>query len=230
MDCSKPVIVVPATTARMRTPGAVMSGFSRLKLPAGPRELKAPSASGSFWMTIDGNGMPAVVVPGFAFAKSRNALPSDCRMPNAGIVVSGTDGMMPPAALLAITTATAPAAVALATFSENGQVPRRITTIAPSSESAGYGFGKQPSAAESMPALTTSGEVPGMAVSCATPLLPGFVITGPGGSGTGCGPVTSSTVRKSPRPCCDAAVDDTHGSRWPMVFGPGPLLPAEAAT
>ena len=54
-----------------------------------------------------------------------------------GIVVPGTDGTMTPAALLAMTTATAPAADALFTLIANEQVPRRITAIPPAKVLAG---------------------------------------------------------------------------------------------
>src|SRR5690606_6749196 len=215
-----------ATAARMRTPGAVTSGLSRSKLPAGPRELKAPSASTWLVSTIAGYGMPAVTA-GLAAAKSRSASASACSIPNAGIVVPGTDGISAPAALLATTTATAPAAAALSTLMVNEQEPRRTTAMAPAK--APSGSAAQASSTESIRGLTTSGVSPGTAACWLTPLLPGFISMAASASGTGCGPVTSSTTTKSPRPCCDAAVDDTQGSTCPSVFGAGPLLPAEAA-
>ena len=58
-------------------------------------------------------------------------------MPNAGMVVPGTLGKMPPGALFAMTTATAPAAAALLVLIENEQEPRRITAMAPVNVPAG---------------------------------------------------------------------------------------------
>ena len=144
------------------------------------------------------------------------------------MVVPGTDGVSPPSALLAMTTAIAPAAAALLVLIAKLQPPRRTTAIAPAKAPAENAA--QPSLALSMPALTRSGVVPGMAALCATPLVPSVRISGDSGSGTGAGPVTDINTAKLPRPCCAAAVEPTHGSRWPIVFGPGPLLPAEAAT
>ena len=54
-------------------------------VPAGPRELKPASWSGVFVIISGGYGIRTVAV-GFAAAKSRTALASDCSMPNAGIV------------------------------------------------------------------------------------------------------------------------------------------------
>src|SRR5690606_12136994 len=133
---SKPVMVVPATAASTRTPGAVTSGLSRSKLPAGPRELDAASTSGWLVNMIAGYGIPALTAS-LPAAKSRRASPSAWRMPKAGTVVPGTEGMTPPAALLAITTATAPAAAALSTLIVNEQPPRRTTAIAPAKLSGG---------------------------------------------------------------------------------------------
>ena len=112
--------------------------------------------------------------------------------------------------------------------SERGKiVPRRITAIAPANVFAGYAA--QPSSTPLMPALMRSGVVPGIDAVNATPPVPSLISTGASGSGTGAGPVRSRASANAPRPCCAAAVDDTQGSRWPIVFGPGPLLPAEDA-
>ena len=127
-------------------------------------------------------------------------------------------------------TAMAPADEALLVFSLNEQVPRRITTIAPVNEPAGYGVAMQPSAVPAMPALMISGVVPGIVAENATPPVPLFNTTGCRFAGTGDGPVTCISVPKPPRPCWEAAVADVHGSRWLRVLAPGPLLPAEAAT
>src|SRR5690606_33025929 len=168
------------------------------------------------------------VAAGLATLKSRSALPVSCSTPNAGTVVSGTEGTIGPGALFAISTAVAPAAAALLTLIENEQVPRRTTAMAPAKVSAGYAA--QPSAAVSMPGLTRSGVVAGYAAVWPTPLAPVVRMIAVSGSGTGAGPVTDIRKEKPARPCWAAAVEDTQGSTWPSVPGPGPLLPAEAAT
>ena len=128
---SKPVIVSPASAARICTPGAVTSGLSRSKLPAGPRELKAANASAVLGSATAGNPIIAVA-SGFAQAKSRSASPSAMLTPNTGTTAPGTEGISPGVSLLATTTAMAPAAAALLALSVNGQLPRRTTAIAPS--------------------------------------------------------------------------------------------------
>src|SRR5688572_9202114 len=114
----------------MSTPGAVISGLIRSRLPAGPRELKPASWSGVLLTITDGNGMVPTLVLALALAKSRNRLLSAWLATKAGTVAPVTVGVSPVAWLLAMITATAPAAAALATLSVKLQVPRRTTATA----------------------------------------------------------------------------------------------------
>ncbi len=131
--------------------------------------------------------MPAVR-PVLPAAKLARALPSAWEMPNTGMAVPGTEGERPPAPLLAITTAIAPAFAALLVLIVNEHAPRRITAMAPANVPAANGL--QPSLPVLMPALTTSGVVPGMAEVCGMPLMPGVTRIAVNGAGTGAGPVT----------------------------------------
>ena len=129
-------MVGPASAPRICTPGAVTSGFNRSKLPAGPRELDAASASATFGRPTPGKVIWAVAVLGLALPNATKALPSTCLAPNTGTVVPGADGRRVPPRSLAMMTAMAPAAEALFTFTVKSQPPRRMTTTAPVSEPA----------------------------------------------------------------------------------------------
>lgn len=172
--------------------------------------------------------MPAVAEVGLSWPKSRNASPTACVTVNVGIVAAGALVARSPAVLLAMTTATAPAAAALSTLIDVAQVPRRRTAIAPANVPAPNG--EQPSSAVPMNGLMRSGVAVGIDTVNGTPSVLGVRSTAPSSAGTGAGPVTLIASANTPRPCWTEAVLATHGARWPTLLAAGPSLPAEVAT
>src|SRR5690606_6572369 len=218
-----------APAARMFTPGAANVGASSSNW-LGPRELNPPTTSSQpVSVTVWAVACRRTVVACGAVSTmwSRRAVPLVRSSMTAGIVVASSWAMLigGPPNWLTTTTATAPAAVALPTFSSKVQSPRSTSATAPSNDPAGKAAQPRALPGATCPAYRIS------AVRSEASAGPGpdaaHICVSCGG--TGCGPVTS-TRWATARACEVAGTDAVQGPVLATVPGIGPSLPADAAT
>src|SRR5690625_4099640 len=211
----------------MLTPGAATVGAIR-SCWDGPRDEKPATVSAqASSVNADVSGLRRACASPAPDRCSRRSSPSSWPIITAGtevpsrppIVVGG------PPALLKITTASAPAAAALPTFTENSQSPRSMSAMEPSKVPSG-------NAAQPVPLPVSAW--------CASRTGASIVSVRPGPSSEGTAGIplrwsgapvaVTSMVWAKTRLVVVAATAVIHGPVCAAVPAPGPLFPAAAAT
>src|SRR5882672_6462983 len=211
----------------MLTPGAEMSGLRWPSPLRGPPELKLANRR------KPGLAMVVFVKVADPESAANRASPVTCCTPRNGIVtrnaspVSGFPVIWPskggkPAALLTINTAAAPAFWPNTARATRAQVPRAVTTSFPVTPAAVYSAGLQPSEIAPPVRSTTIGRVV-PSVNVAPLALMAFTV------------LVADSFRAAPG---NEAVESTAATLIafspeagdPVMYGFGPLFPAEATT